>query len=40
MAFEYDANKSAENKRKHAIDFEEAQELWIDADLVEIRDGY
>jgi uncharacterized DUF497 family protein len=36
MAFEYDANKSAENKRKHGIDFEEAQELWTDADLVEI----
>ncbi len=36
MAFEYDANKSAENKRKHGIDLEEAQELWTDADLVEI----
>jgi uncharacterized protein len=36
MAFEYDANKSAENKRKHGIDFEEAQELWTDSDLVEI----
>ena len=36
MAFEYDANKSAENERKHGIDFDEAQELWIDADLVEI----
>jgi uncharacterized DUF497 family protein len=36
VAFEYDANKSAENKRKHGIDFEEAQELWTDADLVEI----
>jgi uncharacterized DUF497 family protein len=36
MAFEYDANKSAENKRKHGIDFEAAQELWTDADLVEI----
>ena len=36
MAFEYDVNKSAENKRKHGIDFEEAQELWTDADLVEI----
>jgi len=34
MAFEYDANKSAENKRKHGIDFGEAQELWIDADGV------
>jgi uncharacterized protein len=36
MAFDYDANKSAENKRKHGIDFEEAQELWTDSDLVEI----
>jgi uncharacterized protein len=36
MAFEYDANKSAENKRKHGIDFEDAQELWTDSDLVEI----
>ena len=36
MAFEYDANKSAENKRKHGFDFEEAQELWTDADLVAI----
>jgi uncharacterized DUF497 family protein len=31
-----DPNKSAENKRKHGIDFEEAQELWADSGLVEI----
>ena len=36
MAFEYDVNKSAENKRKHGINFEEALELWTDSDLVEI----
>ncbi len=36
MPFEYDAGKSAENKRKHGIDFEEAQELWADAHLVEV----
>ena len=36
MAFDYDVNKSAENKRKHGINFEEAQELWTDSDLVEI----
>ena len=36
MGFEYDPNKSAENKRKHGIDFEEAQELWADFGLVEI----
>lgn len=36
MGFEYDATKSAENKRKHGIDFEEAQALWNDAEVVEI----
>jgi uncharacterized DUF497 family protein len=36
MGFEYDPNKSAENKRKHVIDFEEAQELWADSGLLEI----
>ena len=30
MAFEYDPNKSASNKIKHGIDFEEAQILWQD----------
>jgi hypothetical protein len=36
MQFEYDPGKSAENKRKHGIDFDEAQKLWADPDLVEI----
>jgi uncharacterized DUF497 family protein len=36
MGFEYDPGKSAENKRKHGIDFEVAQRLWADARLVEI----
>jgi hypothetical protein len=36
MSFEYDPDKSAENKRKHGIDFEEAQQLWADAQLVEV----
>jgi uncharacterized DUF497 family protein len=36
MKFEYDPDKSVENKRKHSIDFEEAQALWTDPDLVEI----
>jgi uncharacterized DUF497 family protein len=36
MRFEYDPDKSAENKRKHGIDFEEAQALWADSELVEI----
>ena len=36
MAFEYDSEKSAENKRKHGVDFEEAQGLWSDPALLEI----
>ncbi|TLY99432.1 MAG: BrnT family toxin [Gammaproteobacteria bacterium] len=36
MDFEYDPEKSAANKRKHGIDFEEAQELWLDPAAVEI----
>jgi uncharacterized DUF497 family protein len=35
MDFEYDAEKSAANKAKHGIDFEEAQALWNDARLLE-----
>ena len=30
MKFEYDPTKSAGNKVKHGIDFEEAQALWKD----------
>jgi len=30
--FEYDPNKSASNKEKHGIDFEEAQDIWKDPD--------
>ena len=36
MAFEFDSEKSAENKRKHGVDFEEAQSLWSDPTLLEI----
>jgi len=36
MRFEYDPEKSAENKRKHGVDFEEAQALWSDPALLEI----
>ena len=36
MGFEYDPAKSAENKRKHGIDFEAAAALWSDVALVEI----
>ncbi|MBN2823762.1 MAG: BrnT family toxin [Campylobacterales bacterium] len=30
MKFEYDTNKSLSNKTKHGLDFEEAQQLWVD----------
>ena len=36
MEFEFDSQKSESNKVKHGIDFNEAQELWDDADLIEI----
>jgi uncharacterized DUF497 family protein len=36
MLFEYDPDKSATNKAKHGIDFEEAQALWNDAHLLEL----
>jgi uncharacterized protein len=36
VGFEYDPDKSAENKRKHGVDFEEAQALWSDPSLLEI----
>ena len=36
MEFEFDANKSNNNKTKHGIDFAEAQAIWSDPDLVEI----
>lgn len=36
MGFEYDQDKSAANKGKHGLDFEEVQELWRDPDLLEI----
>jgi uncharacterized protein len=36
MGFEYDPEKSAENKGKHGVDFEEAQALWSDPALLEI----
>ena len=37
MGFEYDLDKSVENKRKHGIDFDEAQALWADPALVRLR---
>jgi len=36
MGFEYDGAKSAANRSKHGIDFEEAQQLWEDCARLEI----
>jgi uncharacterized protein len=36
MVFEFDPKKSASNKQKHGIDFNTAQALWNDPDVVEI----
>jgi len=35
MTFEFDPDKSQSNKRKHGIDFREAQQLWTDPNRVE-----
>ncbi|WP_302964074.1 BrnT family toxin [uncultured Adlercreutzia sp.] len=34
MRFEYDARKSESNLEKHGIDFDEAQELWRDRNMI------
>ena len=36
MEFEFDKRKSEANRRKHGINFTEAQALWNDPDLVEV----
>jgi uncharacterized DUF497 family protein len=36
MEFEFDKRKNQTNKKKHGIDFTEAQALWIDSDRIEI----
>ena len=36
MEFEFDKRKSQINKKKHRIDFIEAQALWEDPDRIEI----
>lgn len=36
MEFEFDKRKSQSNKKKHGIDFVEAQNLWEDPDRIEI----
>ncbi|MGH7952914.1 MAG: BrnT family toxin [Limisphaerales bacterium] len=35
MNFEFDAAKSAANRKKHGIDFVAAQELWQDIDRID-----
>lgn len=37
MGFEYDPAKSAKNQAKHGVDFERAQALWDDPDLLSVR---
>ena len=37
MKFEYDPAKSAINQSKHGINFEQAQQLWLDQFRVEIQ---
>jgi len=36
LSFEYDENKSKQNLTKHGIDFDVAQLLWNDPDMLEI----
>jgi len=36
MEFEFDPAKSGSNKKKHGMDFVEAQALWDDPDFIEI----
>lgn len=35
--FEFDTNKSCSNLDKHGINFNDAQELWNDPDLIQIK---
>jgi len=36
MEFEFDSHKSEENKKRHGMDFVEAQTLWDDPDRIEV----
>ena len=36
MKFQFEENKSTVNREKHGIDFDQAQALWDDIDLLEI----
>jgi uncharacterized DUF497 family protein len=40
MQFEWDEEKSRNNKIKHGIDFNTAKELWNDSNRVEIQTAY
>ena len=35
--FEFDPEKSRSNRKKHGIDFVQAQKLWDDPNLLEVR---
>lgn len=37
MRFEFDKRKSESNKKKHGINFVEAQALWEDPDRIEVQ---
>ena len=37
LEFECDTKKSASNKEKHGIDFEEAKTLWLDGERIEFQ---
>ena len=36
MEFEFDPSKSEANKKKHGIDFVDAQAMWDDPDLIQV----
>jgi len=40
MEFEWDRDKSLDNKAKHGIDFNIAKEMWNDSNRVEIQVPY
>jgi len=40
MIFDHDPKKSAANKVKHGIDFEEARQVWLDTDVVILASAY
>jgi uncharacterized DUF497 family protein len=40
MRFEWDDGKSRSNLLKHGIDFEEAKNLWLDENRIQIRAPY